>query len=136
MTAYAPGKEITNDTDLREHWVSLMGEETFEKPALWLVFIEHDRRVAPVVVPIEDIPDEPDDETLAQVAVFVARAREELGVASVPMLLSRPGSGEMTAADRRWAKALTAAFRDQPRQWPIHLATHQRVQVFAPDDLV
>lgn len=136
MTTSAPEKVITNDTQLREHWVSIMGEQVFEKRSLWLIFVEHDQRVAPVVVPIDDVPVEPDDDTMAQVATFVSRAREQLGVASIPMLLSRPGGAVMADSDRRWARALTSAFRDQQPQWPIHLATHQRVQVFAPDDLV
>jgi len=52
--------------------------------------------------------------------------------ASVAMLLSRSGPGTMTAQDRQWARAL----RLGKHRWPIHLATCDRVQVFAPDDLV
>ncbi|TWP36842.1 hypothetical protein [Leekyejoonella antrihumi] len=136
MTTFTPGRLITNDTELREHWVGLMGEEDFEKRSLWLIFVEHDQRVAPVVVPIDDIPMDPDDDTLAEVSTFIVRARDELGVASIPMLLSRPGTARMTDTDRRWARALASAFEDQQPQWPIHLATRQRVQVFAPDDLL
>jgi hypothetical protein len=41
----------------------------------------------------------------------------------------------MTERDRRWARALRAAFAGLTA-WPLHLATPDNVQVFAPDDLL
>ena len=42
----------------------------------------------------------------------------------------------MLERDRRWARALRAELGDRLASSPIHLATPDRLQVFAPDDVV
>src|SRR3954447_9069183 len=59
--------------------------------------------------------------------------RRHRRIGGPPSVASGPAG--MTDADRRWARALLAGFRGLTR-WPVHLATRDRVQVFAPDDLI
>lgn len=113
-----------------------MGDGGFGRRSLWLIFLDEEGRQSDLIVPIDDIPILPDSRDVHAIGDLIARVREEVGVAQVPMLLSRPGPSEITEGDRRWAIALTEALRDLRPQWPIHLATRDRVQVFAPDDLV
>jgi hypothetical protein len=127
---------ITSDADLHDLWRRLMGPGGFARRSLWLTFLEPDGRTQPLVVPIDDLPSEPDDGFLHAVGRIVDGLLADGTADSVPMLLSRPGYGPMTGADRRWARALIAALGPDRQRWPLHLATTDQVQVFAPDDLL
>ena len=112
-----------------------MGPGGFATSSLWMVFLDDDSRLTPVIVPIEDIPAEPDEQSVGNLAYIIGDLLDDGAAASVALLLSRPGSRAMTEADRRWARALREALDELP-MWPVHLATRGNVQVFAPDDLV
>jgi len=121
---------ITDSRDLLDLWRRLMGPGGFGQRSLWLAFLDVDGRVEPTVVPIDSLPVVPDD-FLAGLTSVLSELVSGGDVASVAMLLSRPGPAAMTNSDRRWAQALAALTR-----WPVHLATRDHVQPFAPDDLV
>lgn len=126
-------QQVRTDADLFRLWQELMGPWGFGTRTLWLLFLSADGYPAKVIVPIEDVPVEPDVAVIRNLQMIVA----ELDlVGSVPLLLSRPGRAAMTAADRRWAAALRADTPAEMRRWPMHLATYNRIQVFAPDDLI
>ncbi len=135
MTISKAGTTISTDAQLREHWTQLMGDWGFGQRTLWLLFLEQDRGLMPTIVPIDGLPQEPDDNSLQHVTDLVSTMRHELGAASTPMLISRPGPDIISASDRRWARILLDAAHDQVPRWPVHLATNATVQVFAPDDL-
>jgi hypothetical protein len=123
---------IRNSDDLQELWRSLMGDGGFSRRSVWLLFLDAAGRPSPVLVPIDDIPRRP-------VPIFLDNlrhiARELIGsqdVASMALLLSRPGSKTMSEEDRAWARAL----REVSSQWPIFLAAADSIQIFAPDDLL
>jgi hypothetical protein len=42
----------------------------------------------------------------------------------------------MTDADRVWAVEIRERLARHLGPWPVHLATRNRIQVFAPDDLI
>ena len=114
----------------------MMGSGGFARTSLWLVFIDDQDRVQPVIVPIDDLPREPDLELIRSLRQVITELLADGGPASVAMLLSRSGPSEMLERDRRWARALRAELGDRLASWPIHLATRDRLQVFAPDDVV
>lgn len=136
MTTSLKHKPIRTDNDLLARWQELMGAGGFARRSLWLIFVNDRGEQAELIMPIDDIPMLPDPKEVAGIAELIAGVRDRLDVAQVPLLLSRPGPSYITEGDRRWAMALTEALRDQRPHWPIHLATCDRVQVFAPDDLV
>lgn len=136
MTTTLRDKPIQSDADLLAVWKELMGEGGFGRRSLWLIFLDEDGRPSPVIVPIDDVPEEPDPRDMVLIANLVEKTRTDMGIHSVPMLLSRPGPTWMVDSDRRWAKALHSALGATQPQWPLHLATTDQVQVFAPDDLV
>jgi hypothetical protein len=111
-----------------------MGPGGFSVASIWLVFLDEDNRVQPVILPIDDIPYEPDQVLLRNLARIVTDLATEGSISSVATLISRPGGSAMTDGDRRWARALRAELGDLP-VWPVHLATRDSVRVFAPDDL-
>jgi hypothetical protein len=113
----------------------MMGPGGFGRRSLWLVFLDSLSRVTPLVVPIEDIPAEPEAEMLEGIVDVVRNLAATNDLAAVALLLSRPGPGAMSGSDRRWATALGSAF-GALSPWPVHLATADRLQVFAADDLL
>jgi hypothetical protein len=138
MTMTPPHETIVHsDSDLYDLWHGLMGSGGYAQRSLWLLFFGADGRPEPVIVPIDDIPSRPDARLIGALGEIVAGlitqdTTEDSQVASVAMLLSRPGPHQMTADDRVWARALVPV----TPKWPVHLATTDRLQVFAPDDLL
>jgi hypothetical protein len=127
---------VRTEAELTQLWEHMMGPGGFARRSIWHVFFDADGQMCPVIVPIDDIPQEPDALGLGSLADIVGDVTRASAIASVAVLLSRPGEQAMTPADRRWARAIHAAFASTIRLWPIHLATTDRVQVFAPDDLI
>jgi hypothetical protein len=126
---------VHTDDDLFRLWQDMMGPGGFGHRSLWLIFIYADGQLSPVVAPIDDIPAAPDPVALGVLAHVIADIlTDEPG--TVAFLLSRPGTGQMLAGDRRWARAIREAVDPTVAPWPVHLATYERLQVFAPDDLI
>jgi hypothetical protein len=113
-----------------------MGPWGFSNRTLWLVFLDEDGRTMPVVVPIEEMPALPDEQSIASLRYVVNDLVADREVGTVPMLLSRPGSSRMRPEDRAWARALRDGLGPELCRWPIHLATKGSVRPFAPDDLI
>ena len=128
-------RTIRTDADLADLWRALMGPDGFARRSLWLVMLDDTGRPLPLVVPIDDIPELPDDDLRRGLAESVRHLERLDGVHTVAALVSRPGTALMTEGDRRWARALHQHTALTAR-WPLHLGTAGRVHVFAPDDLV
>jgi hypothetical protein len=127
---------IRNSAELTELWRDMMGRGAFATRSVWHVFLEDGGHMNPVVVPIDDIPAEPDEQFLHNLGWIMREATLDSEIVALAVLLSRPGPAQMTAEDRRWARGLRSAFGSELCPWPIHLATRGRIQVFAPDDLI
>lgn len=107
---------VTTAQDLATFWSALMGDGGFGRRTLWLVFLDDDSRPTPVIVPIDDIPQDP---TPADVGSFGDLFSRLAGYGTPVLLLSRPGTSEVQEHDRQWAQALASL----TPQWPVHLAT-------------
>jgi hypothetical protein len=125
---------IRTERELFAVWQQLMGPGGFGSRTVWVLFLDPDGRCPGVIMPVEDLPPEPDVEFLHGLASVIDGVELPDG-ASAPMLLSRPGRQGMTGSDRRWAAALREHV-PACRRWPLHLATADHLQVFAPDDLL
>ena len=126
---------IRTDDDLTDLWRTLMGSGGFDVTSLWLVFVRGDDSVAPLVVPIDGIPEHP-DETVEAVARICSDTLDDQGLASAAFLLSRPGPPHVGESDRAWGRALLGTADSRLRRWPVHLATHGTVRVLPLDDLL
>ena len=126
---------VRDASDLLFLWERLMGPEGFSTSTLWHVFLDRDGAVLRVILPIDDLPHEPDADGLRTLREQILPVILEEGATSVAMLLSRPGPEPMTASDRAWARTARAVYGPLS-PWPIHFATRGRVRVFAPDDLL
>jgi hypothetical protein len=130
-----PGTRVRTAAELTAAWEGLMGPGGFGRRSVWVIFFDPDGRLLAPIMPIDDVPPDPDDLFVANLASVVGALITNGSVASAALLLSRPGPRAMSASDRRWALALRAAVADCTH-WPVHLATCDHVQVFAPDDLI
>ena len=127
MTTRLDEMVVRTDADLEQMWRLVMGKQGPGLRSLWMVLIDEEGQLQPVIVPIDDLPLQPDSMTagLAEVLTGI----RDLGEPA--LLLSRPGPGEMTENDRQWGRALAPLTRRA-----VYLYTPSRLQVFAPDDLV
>ena len=139
MTLQTDGPQfrLETDADLGELWAKLMGPGGFGYRTLWLLFVGDDGWTLPVIMPNEDVTERPDPRDLDNLGRLADLMRTEHGVVSFAALLSRPGHSRKTASDRAWAAAITRVAREHSfPMWPVHLATYERIQVMAPDDLI
>lgn len=100
---------IHSAADLRQRWRALMGPLGFGGRLLWFAFVGPDRRLIKVLsdmpIGVRPVPDVVDG-LMTTLGVLVG----DLGEGStVALLLTRPGGGTISTADRRWADALTEA---------------------------
>jgi hypothetical protein len=126
---------ITTDADLYRFWAALMGPLGFSTRSLWLAVFDENHRPIPVLNPVEGIPVEPTS-FLAGWVAFARTVTEASRAHSAAVLYSRPGTGPMTARDRRWARGIHDVYDGPVWLRPTHFANDERLLVFAPDDLL
>jgi hypothetical protein len=130
---------VHTDADLLVRWRQIMGPWGFGRRSLWVLWFDEDGTQLPVVVPVDDIPEAPDEEFLVNLMHIVEQVLgtgRDACAGSVAMALSRPGSARLTDSDRCWARALrTEAQRSGVRLWPPHLATRGVVRPLTLDDV-
>ena len=103
---------IHSPADLRQRWRALVGPLGFGERLLQFVFLGPDRRMVKALneVPITARP----DRRLA--ADLMAALRDILAEAddgtTVALLMTRPGVGAISAADRQWSAVLTGSAAD------------------------
>jgi hypothetical protein len=128
---------VRTDAELLVRWRQLMGPWGFGRRSLWLLWFDAEGCQLPIVVPVDDIPESPDEQMLATLVQIVDEVGAHAGVGtSVAVALSRPGSARVQDGDRAWARAI----RSQGalaglRLWPMHLATKGSVRPLTLDDV-
>ncbi|BBY29779.1 hypothetical protein [Mycolicibacterium sediminis] len=106
--AHTATDPIASPADLRQRWRALVGASTSDEHLLRFAFVGVDRRLITVLseVPIHGIrPATLVDDLMVSLAVLVAGIGEG---SSVAFLLTRPGTGGVSRADRAWVDALVA----------------------------
>jgi len=104
--------------------------------SLWLIFVGPDDVQLPLLVPISDIPDDPESAGATSICHIVSRViAESADGGSAVMALTRPGTGTLTDSDRRWCRTLRAAAADEGAAIRmICLATADGVRQLTLDD--
>jgi hypothetical protein len=100
---------IHSAADMRQRWLALMGELGFGERLLWVGFVGPDRRMYKTLsqVPVGYRPK-------PGIVEFIMSRLPHVLVGldadtTVALLLTRPGVGAVSEADRRWAAALVEA---------------------------
>lgn len=108
---------------LTDRWAAVLEPPVFGARSLWLTWLD-DGYQLPVLIPIDDIPRQPEPSTLANLARICSSVTEDhvVGSSHVAMALCRPGQPEITDADTAWADALREALSSIEGSWSLHLA--------------
>ncbi|HEX6524201.1 MAG TPA: hypothetical protein VF070_30005 [Streptosporangiaceae bacterium] len=95
------------------------------RQSLWLFFLDANQAPLPVVVPIEDVPDDPDPELVGNLCWIIAEVlASSQPDGSVVITLTRPGPPVPGPADRVWHGRLRdAALAQNARIRMMCLAT-------------
>jgi hypothetical protein len=94
-----PGTLIRTDADLCRLWQDMMGSGGFARRSIWMIFLDNECRVQPLVVPIDDIPAEPEPELLRGLGTTLDGVIDGENASSVALLLSRPGPSRASEQD-------------------------------------
>ncbi|MDT5399948.1 MAG: hypothetical protein QOK33_3179 [Mycobacterium sp.] len=127
---------IHSPADMRQRWRALMGPLGFGERLLRFSFVGPDRRMVKVLgeVPIRLSPE---PELVRSLMVALSGLVHQVGEDStVALLLTRPGVGPVSNADRQWSTSLTrtAAEFEVPLE-PIFRANDEALVPLEPDDL-
>jgi hypothetical protein len=98
---------VYSSADLRQRWRALMGPLGFEERLLWFGLIGPDRCFAKKLSHVPVCP-RPQGRILWNLMSALRTLLDDLGPKNtVALLLTRPGRGPVSPADRMWSKTLT-----------------------------
>jgi len=111
-----PSVPVTSDAELTERWRSLLQlDGPPSRRTLFLAWLRRDGSMVPLLMPVDDVPLEPDREALGHlVAVHAAVADTEDVHPSdlhLALLLERRGPAGLSADDHAWVSAVEAILR-------------------------
>lgn len=114
-TRIDPLRSLATDVALADQFTRVF--ERAEKRQVWLMFLDNEHRLTGPLMPMDELPTEPDEpcstEDLGVVRfakVLVERARmvaEFVGAHQYLWMWERRGSGTLSHRDRRWAAAIS-----------------------------
>jgi hypothetical protein len=125
---------IHSAADMRQRWRALMGPLGFEERLLWIGFVGPDRRMYKTLSQLPLGP-RPRPQLIESMMAAVADVLEGLGDgSSVALLLTRPGRGQISEADRQWSTMITdvAAEHGVPIE-PIFRANDESLVLVEPE---
>lgn len=102
-------RPLTTDDLLQERVTDLIGRANVRQH--WFLFLDADGVQLPMLIPLDGLPLRPTDD-LGWLADRLRDTMEELGAASIVLVLERYADAAFTVSDMAWARALHAAFDD------------------------
>jgi hypothetical protein len=122
---------IRSADDLTARWTTVLDPPIFGARSLWVIWLDDDGLMLPIIVPVDDLPSRPDRELLSgllQVASGVLDDQLPDDDGHIGFALCRPGPPEVSEDDDDWAEALRDAFDESiDGTWSLHLAAAGRV---------
>jgi len=125
---------VYSTADLRERWRALMGELGFGQRLLWFGFLGPDRRLIKTLSQIPVGP-RPQARILKNLMSALRTLLDDMASGStVAFLLTGPGRGPVSPADRMWSKTLSElAGRFAVPVEPIFRANDESLLQIEPD---
>ena len=113
-----PAVPVTSDIELTERWRALLQlDGPPSRRTLFLAWLRRDGTMVPLLLPVEDLPLEPDRVALGNlVSVHVTVAETEdvdPGDLHLALLLERHGPAGLSPDDHAWCSAVEALLRDR-----------------------
>ena len=113
---FRPGDHVADDAELLELATFLAGGVLPRQRTLTLTWLDADDRLLGLVVPLGDVPPEPDDVMARDLGRLMAEVlAEHAPGGSVVAILERPGDPAIAAGDRAWNRTLRAQDGVRPR---------------------
>jgi hypothetical protein len=101
---------LDTDTDVLDRVDQLISLDARRDRSLWLMFLAADAVQLPVVVPIDDVPANPDPRAAGSICDVIACVLNDAAPGgSVVITLARDNGRAVTESDQRWFTALQAA---------------------------
>ncbi|MGY1741144.1 MULTISPECIES: hypothetical protein [unclassified Blastococcus] len=113
-----PDVRTTTAAELTERWAALLQlDGPPVRRSLWLTWLRGDGTMVPLLMPIEEVPLEPDRVVLGNLALVheaVAESEDvDPGGLHLAMLLERRGPAGLSPDDHAWSSAVEAVVRDR-----------------------
>lgn len=103
---------LHTDAEVHERVSMLVGAAAADRQ-LWIMFVDGDGTQTPVIMPIAEMPAEPDPEIVDRLAEILGTVCDDLatehGPGSVVLTWERRGGDRTLPDDRAWARALSDA---------------------------
>lgn len=104
---FEPLLPLTTDTDLVDMATELIGRAV--RRQTWLLVLDGDQRLSPIVLPIDGLPADPDPEHVATLGARLGElVRTVPGGAAVVLVWERPGSADVRMQEADWIAGLAA----------------------------
>ncbi|HEX9031967.1 MAG TPA: hypothetical protein VF834_08990 [Streptosporangiaceae bacterium] len=101
---------LSTDQDVIRRVDHLLRQDSRRQRSILLLFLSADGVQLPVVVPIDDVPERPDELLVENLCGVIAQVLDDVAEAgSAVIALVRPGSEIVDECDRRWFRALHAS---------------------------
>lgn len=105
-----PGSVIATDAEALAHLAGLVGDDCPDEAVLWVTFLSDDDRALALVLPIDDLPAVPDDDTTAALAATMRDVVATMYPGAQGLVaIVRPDGGDYGDHECRWADALWRA---------------------------
>lgn len=129
-----PAHPLRDAHELLEVALSLVGPERAGPPALWVLLLDADDVVLPVVLPLVGVPLRPDPAQVRQVVLAMGDVLEhDAPGGALAVALVRAAGGDRGAFERAWEHALRTACDDQGVRLRALLAVGEhRARVLGP----
>jgi hypothetical protein len=123
---------LTTDALIEARVAALVGKAI--RSQLWFLFLDGEQRQLPLLVPVGGLPAWPDS-SMPALADRLGEKMDEVAAASVVVVVERYADRALTAADRRWARAVHDAFDERRLAVRAILLSHRAgVRWVAQDD--
>jgi hypothetical protein len=113
-----PSTPVRDDAELTERWRALLQlDGPPSRRSLFLAWLRPDGTMVPLLIPVDDVPLEPDRAALANLIQVHATVAESEGMEPaelhLAMLLERRGPAGLSPDDHAWCSAIEAVVRDR-----------------------
>jgi hypothetical protein len=104
---------VRTDDDVLRRVDLLLDESARQLRSVMLLFLDADGVQLPVAVPIDEVPECPDPLIVGNLCWIIAEALTLYPGGSAVVVVTRPGTGAVSDADRYWARSLDRFARER-----------------------
>ncbi len=137
LSPHVPDRTLDSPEKILSTLEDIIDRRSRDQRSLWIMWLDQQSRPLPVISPIDDLPDEPDDLLVRNLFGILGDMLDgHAPGGSVLLTVTRPGPLSIEDFDRRWFFALHAMARSSGvRLLDLHLATRAGTRSLQLDDV-